>query len=102
MLRQYEEKFKIARETGKGRVVRFQEKPAYTEAVNEYDCPHCGAEFGNHPNWGRTNKGGKIVDHNNYETPSDIEFMCNHVGYSWTEDCKCGNCGEMYSQSNGC
>lgn len=74
-----------------------------------YNCPHCGERFTEFlesvaPDDKVTRRLWEHmgVDHNNYETPSDIEYMCNHIEYSWTEDCKCGNCGKMYSQSNGC
>jgi hypothetical protein len=100
VLREYEEKLKIARETGKGIIVRFQEKSNYKMAVNNYDCPHCGAYHGSKKEDKWNTKGTKIGQQ--YETPEDIKFMCNNIGYSWTEDIKCSNCGEIYSQSNGC
>lgn len=91
-MKRYEEQLKLSRKTGKGIVKRFQEKASYKYAINGFDCPHCNAKFG----------GGKVLDIDIYETPRDIEFMCNNTGYSWTEDCKCGKCDAMYSQSNGC
>lgn len=82
-------------------IIEFKEQATYKMAINGFDCPHCGAAHGNHVNYGDTNNGRcKIID--KYEIPIDVEFMHKHTGYSWTEDCKCGNCGKMYSRGNGC
>ncbi|MFR0045462.1 MAG: hypothetical protein ACLRWO_02965 [Clostridium butyricum] len=102
---EYKDKLKNARKTGEGIISRFQEKANYKMAIREgYDCPHCGAYHGY-----KIDDSGepiyrldKNVSHDIYETPSNIEFMCNHTGYSWTEDCECANCGKTYSQNNGC
>ena len=93
----YKEKIKVAEETGMVSDIKFQEKATYKMA-NGFDCPHCNAYHGN----GKDKK-SIVDDKNNYVTSIDIEFMCKHEdSYSWTEDVKCGNCGKMYSQSNGC
>ncbi|MCH1964356.1 hypothetical protein MCG45_16120 [Clostridium perfringens] len=87
-----EEVISKAKETGNGIIFNFQEIPTYKEAINKYDCPHCGASFG----------GGTSNVMKRYEVPSDIEYMMGNVGYTWTEDCKCFICGNLYSQHNGC
>ncbi|MGL6184800.1 MAG: hypothetical protein ACRC1T_05415 [Clostridium chrysemydis] len=87
-----EEVISKAKKTGNGIVSDFQETPTYKEAINKYDCPHCGARF-----WGGTSNVIK-----QYEITSDIEYMMENVGYAWTEDCKCLICGKLYSQHNGC
>ena len=81
-----------SRETGKGVVKKFKEQPTHTPSKDSR-CPHC---------YGRDiNIEDKIVDE--YEIPSDIEFMNeHHDGYSWTEDRQCGSCGGFYSMGNGC
>lgn len=92
----YKEGFKKAREIGKGKSFKFKEKPTYVMSEDllkvGYWCPHCKQyDF---------NKQDQVIDR--YETPSDIEFMCDNVEYSWTEDCKCSLCGGLYSRDNGC
>lgn len=98
----YQEELIESRKTGRGISVRFQESENHLPAINNYDCPYCGAKYGEPTGWEYSNKSKKIIISDKYETPKDIEFMCNHIGYSWTEDCKCGNCGKIYSQHNGC
>lgn len=95
----YKKQLNLAKKTGKGIACKFQQKPTYEEVVDGYKCPYCNAEYGEASN---CEDGGKPIVFDHYETPVDVEFMCNHVGYSWTEDCKCGNCGKMYSRGNGC
>ncbi|MFH0334605.1 hypothetical protein [Clostridium perfringens] len=80
------------RKTGKGIVIDFQENPTYIKAINGLHCPHCGALNGGE------NK--QII--RKYETPLNIKCMMEEVGYSWTEDCKCGVCNKLYSRGNGC
>lgn len=97
----YEEKLQEARRTGEGIATRFQEEANYKMA-NGLDCPHCGAYHGY-----KKDDEGKIIYEKDkvstpYEIPSDIEWMCNNTGYSWTEDVKCASCENDYSQSNGC
>ena len=97
----YSEKIKQARERKWGIASKFQEKENY-KMSDSFNCSHCGAYHGykmngNEPDYSLEKK---VVDH--YEIPSDIEYMSNHVEYSWTEDCKCANCGELYSCHNGC
>ena len=55
------------------------------------DCPHCKAVLGN----GIENKRTEIGE--GYETPVDIKFMLDGGDYSFVTNCKCGNCGEMFS-----
>lgn len=100
----YEEKLNKARKTGKGIVSRFQEKPNYKMAVGEgYDCPYCGAYHGYKMNGNKCCYDKPCITNKDiYEIPNDIKFMCEHGEYSWTEDCKCANCGKMYSQNDGC
>ncbi|MGL4571731.1 MAG: hypothetical protein ACRCVJ_11780 [Clostridium sp.] len=97
----YKEKLKETRNTGKGIALKFKENETYINAISGWDCPHCGAYMGDHPDYYDTNK-GKVLIVDTYEIPNDIKYMCEKIGYSWTEDCKCGNCGKLYSQNNGC
>lgn len=97
----YEEQIKKARETGEGIGSQFKEKSTHEMEKNDC-CPHCGAYNGY-----KKDEDGKVIYSKEkiggvYEIPSDIEWMCNNTGYSWTEDCKCANCDKMYSQNNGC
>ena len=100
-MKTYEEALKLARETGNGVTARFQEKPTHKMARG-FDCPHCGAYHGSKKENKWNTQGTQIGDR--YETPEDIEFMCGNEdsSYSWTEDMKCSDCGEMYCRSNGC
>ena len=96
-MKHYEEVLKKARITGKGYIhYKFKEKATYIKSgdliKDGYRCPHCKQYD--------IKKDVEVID--KYETPEDINFMINDVGYSWTEDCKCRLCGELYSQSNGC
>lgn len=86
-----------SRELGKGYALdKFQEEPTYTIGgdllKDGYRCPHCKKH--------NINKGAEVIKR--YGTPNNIEFMFNHTGYSWTEDCRCALCGGLYSQKNGC
>ena len=98
----YEEKLVKARETGEGIATRFQENPNFKMVKSGFNCPHCGAYHG----YKKDNEGNVIHEKDKaskpYEIPEDIQWMCENTGYSWTEDCKCENCGNMYSQNNGC
>lgn len=92
----YKEEFKKARETGKVIGQNFKENPTYVMSEDllkvGYCCPHCKQyDF---------NIRDEIIDC--YITPMDMDFMCEHVEYSWTEDCKCGLCGGLYSRDSGC
>lgn len=100
---EYNKKIAEARQTKKGIVIKFQEKENYKlSPKGKYDCPHCGAYHGYKMNGDKPDysNGKEVVDR--YEIPSDIIFMYKHPGYSWTKDCKCANCGKMYSCNNGC
>ena len=101
----YEEELKKARETGKGISAVFQEKSNYKNCTEKsFDCPHCGAYHGFKldDNKDIIFEVPKETVSKTYELPKDIEWMCNHEGYSWHEDCKCSNCNEIYTQNNGC
>lgn len=99
----YSEEIKKARETKKGIARKFQENANYKLSTKgKFDCPHCGAYHGYKINDNEPDYNSIVEIMDKYEIPSDIEYMCNNAGYSWIEDCKCANCGEMYSRNNGC
>lgn len=92
----YKEILEKARKTGKGFANNnFKEKATYIKSgcliKNGYTCPHCQKHDGYMD---------KVLE--SYETPEDIEYMCNKGGYSWTEDRRCNLCGGLYSLDNGC
>lgn len=98
----YNKEIKKARLTCEGINLKFQEKENHKEAIDGFDCPYCKATLGCKMNGSKIiyNSPKEIID--KYETSIDIKNMCEVTCYSWTEDCKCSNCGEMYSQHNGC
>ncbi|HGM3774716.1 TPA: hypothetical protein ACKOHV_003028 [Clostridioides difficile] len=79
-----------AKLTGNGLALRYKEKPSFRLSIEDYKCPYCKNERNNesYSDW--------------YETAEDIKNMIENDGYSWTEDCKCGVCGSIFSMRNGC
>ena len=77
----------------------YKDKPNY-KMSKRYDCPHCNSRFGNGI-YGRKQYEDTTMT-TSYEIFEDVKWMNENVGFSWTEDCICGNCGKWFSHNNGC
>ena len=77
-----------------------REKATYRQD-NHLQCPYCRENKTPRD----LNKRDAVLDA--YQVPEDHAFMSERAGegdpgHNWTEDRKCGTCGNLYSLRNGC